>query len=195
MSTGAGDSSAPSQLPSAADLASPRGPLSAAQADAVARMVVQGRPLNLIAMAVGRSPQSLRAMIAGSLRPKIDEVRALVIREVSAHWFEMLAMLPMARQNMNSALLSQDERTRVDMSKWVHERIVPPPSQQQEVEHTVHFGEEVQSLLSAMNDRLADIQRANVGRDPLARVRTGPEALPRPVVIEASVSNESDDAA
>lgn len=172
-------------------LAPPVGSLSATQADAVARMVVQGRPLQLIAMAVGRSPESLRRMIAGSLRPKIDEVRAQVMREVSAHWFEMLAMLPQARQNMQSALLSPDESTRVAMSKWIHERIVPPPAAQQEVEHTIHFGEEVAGLLAAMNDRLAEIQAANKGRDPLARVRSGPDALPRPVIVHPSSSDDT----
>lgn len=172
--------------PVSPNLERPHGPLSASQADAVARMVVQGRPLSLIAMAVGRSPEAIRRMIGGSLRPKIDEVRALVIRETSAHWFEMLAMLPQARANMQSALLSADEQTRVSMSKWLHERIVPAPVQQQEIEHTVHLGEDVAQLLGAMNERLAEIQTANAGRDPLARVRTGPDALRRTVTIVPS---------
>lgn len=150
-------------------------------------MVVQGRPLNLIAMAVGRSPNAIRRMIGGSLAPKIEEVRALVLRETSAHWFEMLAMLPQARLNMQSALLSQDEQTRVSMSKWLHERIVPPPTQHHEVEQTIHLGEGVTELLTAMNDRLADIARDNAGRDPLARVKTGADALPR--VLQVSSSN------
>lgn len=176
--------------PSAGPL--PRGSLSAAQADAVARMVVQGRPINTISMAVGRSPESLRRMIAGSLRPRIEQIRAEVMRETSAHWFEMLAMLPQARLNMQTALMSQDEKVRVDMSKWIHEAIVPRPAQHQEVEHTVHLGDEVSGLLEAMNARLAAITSANAGRDPLARVKTGPEALPRAVTILPSPGGDGD---
>ena len=37
--------------------------------------------------------------------------------------------------------------------------------------------------LTAMNERLSEIDAANRGRDPLARVRTGPEALRRPTAI------------
>lgn len=193
------DAVAPEAVPGLVEVAA-RGPLSAAQADAVARLVVQGRPLNLIAMAVGRSPEAIRRMMSGqSLRTKIDEVRALVLRETSAHWYEMLAMLPQARANMQLALLSTDESVRVSMSKWLHERIVPAPTQQQEVEHTVHFGEEVTQLLTAMNDRFAVIDAAQEGRDPLARVRTGPEALRRPVTVLPSTavreSSGDDDAA
>lgn len=168
----------------------PRGPLSEAQKDAVARLVVQGRPLNMIAMAVGRSPEAIRRMIDGSLKPKIEEVRAQVIRETSTHWFEMLAMLPQARQNMQSALLSADERVRVDMTKWVHQAIVPQPAQVHETEVNVNLGEGAVQLLSEMNERLLELASANRGRDPLARVRTGPEALPRAVVVEAQVEPE-----
>lgn len=146
-------------------------------------MVIQGRPLSLISMAVGRSEESLRRMIPGSLRPRIDEIRAQVMRETATHWFEMLAMLPQVRLNIQNGLLSQDERVRLEMTRWVHERIVPPAAVRQEVEHTVHFGEEVQLLLGAMTEKLEAIRRDNVGRDPLAAVRRGSDALPRAVVI------------
>jgi hypothetical protein len=145
-------------------------------------MVVQGQPLTTIALAVGRPPAALKRMIDGSLRHKIEEVRALVIRETSTHWHELTAMLPQARLNMQTALLSTDERTRVDMSKWIHDAVVPRPTQRHEHEATVNLGEGTGELLTEIRDRLGEISQANQGRSGLARVRSGREAVPRPVV-------------
>jgi hypothetical protein len=160
----------------------------------VARLTIQGRPLSLIAMAVGRPPDALRRMISGSLRPRIEALRAQVMRETAAHWFEMLAMLPQARANMQTALLSNDEKIRLSTSQWIHEQLVPRPTQTHEVEHNVHFGEEVTGLLEAMNRQLGEVRDAQGGRDPLARVRTGSEALSRPVLVLPS-TGEPDPAA
>lgn len=167
--------------------------MSEATRDAIARMVVMGAPVSTIASVVGRSPSTLyAAMQSGPLAEKIESVRGEVIRQTATHYFELLAMLPFARVAIQGGLASQDERCRLETAKWLHTTVVPAPSTRSEVDLRVSgaLNHDVTGILEQIGLRLGEIRAANAGRDPLARVRTGPEALPR-VALPAM----SDDAA
>ena len=175
----------------------PRGPMSEATMDAVARMHVAGATSRMIGGAVGRSPESIRSALEGSLAGKVEEVRGLVIRETATHYFEMMAMLPQVRAVLQGGLVSPglEERVRISLAQWFHETLVPRPAQRQE--HDVHLSggvdHNVTGLLAQIGTDLAALREENLGVNPLARVRTGPEALLRPVLT--SGNGDDNDAA
>lgn len=180
-----------SSLPDAGSLAPPDPRLGAhrmseATRDAIARMIVMGAPVSTIAATTGRTSSTIyAAMQSGPLAEKIEQVRGEVIRQTATHYFELLSMLPSARVAIQGGLASQDERCRLETAKWLHTTVVPTPTARQEVDLRVSGGlnHDVTGVLEQIGTALATIRQANVGRDPLARVRTGPEALPRVALL------------
>jgi len=149
--------------------------------NSIARMYVSGAPLSMIASTFGRSVSGIKLAIETHLAPTIEEVRGQVMREVAMHQFEMLAMLPLCRSVVQGGLSSADERTRLDTARWVIEATVPKPVSRSEsdIRLTGNVNHDVSGVLEQIGTSLAAIRSANNGRDPLARVKTGADALPR----------------
>jgi len=157
------------------------GKLSPEQGQAVARMYVNGASLGAIASALGRTPHGIRSALDTYLAPVVEQVRALVLRECAVHQFEMLGMLPQARAVIQGGLASADEPTRLNTARWLIEATVPKPVARSEAEIRLSGSvtHDVSGVLEQIGTHLAALRAANVGRNPLARVRSGLDALPR----------------
>ena len=174
----------PSSYAAPPEPAKPRGPMSDASKDAAARMYVSGVPLTTIAAVVGRSPSALYHALQNDLAGKVEEVRGLVLRETATHYFEMLSMLPQARVAIQGGIVSPNEDTRIETARWLIETVVPKPPQRQELHLSGGVALDVSTLLTDINTKMATLVEANPGgrAAALARVRTGPDALPRPTL-------------
>jgi len=170
------------------------GKLSPEQGQAVARMYVNGASLGAIASALGRTSHGIRSALDSYLAPVVEQVRALVLRECAVHQFEMLAMLPQARACIQGGLASADEPTRLNTARWLIEATVPKPVARSEAEIRLSgsVSHDVSGVLEQIGTHLAALRAANVGRNPLARVRSGLDALPR---LPAPTSEPEGDAA
>lgn len=182
-SPGPGPEAATGSLPGAGPPRSPaqRGRIPTEQGRAIAQMYVAGAPLTMIAAVFGRTPHGIQAALDGHLAPVVEEVRGRVMREVACHQFEMMAMLPLARSVVQGGLASADERTRLDTARWLIDAQVPKPitRTEQDLRISGHVNHDVSGVLEQIGSHLAALRSANTGRDLLARVKTGAEALPR----------------
>jgi len=160
-------------------------------------MLVAGHPVTTIAAAVGRTPGAVRAALDGELAPKVEEVRALVYRETAVHFFEMLALMPQARLAIQQGLLSVDEKLRLDTAWRLLEATIPKPAQRQEHHHSGSLAVDLSGILTSINEKAGELLEANPGgrTAALARVRTGPDALPRPVLAALESGEPTPDTA
>jgi hypothetical protein len=171
-------------------------PLTDFQRDALARMVVAGVPRRVIASHLRRSAKSIaRHLSSPKTLERVDYYQGQALDHLSRHYFGMLDMLDDARMRIHQGINSQDARLAVETSKWLIDAVMPKVDRH-EVEHTVtaEVGADLSNVFGRIADSLEAITTANAGRDPLARVRTGPNALPRPTVALAPTSS-TDDAA
>ena len=163
-----------------------RQPMSDATRDAIARMIVMGAPVSTVAAVTGRRADTIHAALqSGPLAERVEYYSGEVIRQIATHKFELMAMLPQARVAIQGGLASQDERCRLETSKWLHEVCVPKPVARAEMDVRLSGGmtHDVSGVLEKIGTSLTAIRELNAGRDPLARVRTGPEALPRVALL------------
>jgi flagellar biosynthesis component FlhA len=171
--------------------------------DTIARMMVSGAPYSLIAAATGLTVERVRnaAAVNQGLKERVEVVRAEVFRNLTAHHYELMGMLPEVRAAISSGLRSQDEPTKLATAKWLHEAVVPKPIQRTETDHfhtgNVQQQHDVSGVLVEVGKSLAALAQAQVGKASyLERVKSGPDALPRvaaPVAPEGNGSQPPDE--
>jgi hypothetical protein len=173
----------------------PRLPCSEHEADAIARMFVAGVAISAIAATYHHASTTIRSWLEGPLATRVEAARGAVLREVAIHNFELYAMLPQVRVALQGGLLSQDDRIRLETARWLHEQLIPKPTQRIETDLHVsgQVSHEVTGTLAQIATSLAEIREANAQRIPLARVRSGRDALPSPMRLPAA--GPPDDAA
>lgn len=158
--------------------------------DAAARMYVSGATPSMIAGAIGKTPETVRQWLGGrAAQERLETIRGLVLRETATHYFEMLGMLTQVRTTLQGGLTDPDTKVRVGLAQWFHETLVPRPAQRTETEVTHHLPPEFGDALSAIADSARALAAGGNGK-PL-RIRTGPEALPSPLVDLTTESGDT----
>jgi hypothetical protein len=178
--------------------------LSKHQIDAVARMVVAGQPINLIAASVDRTPQALHHHLSTSaeLQEAVEAQKARFYRGVVSSFFRHVDMLDIADAAIEEGLNSSDQRLKIETAKWLIQHVTPKPTQQSEVNVNMRgdVTHDISGILQQIGTKLSEVREARSGAAGFERhVRMGPDALPRPAAslpptVDVTPEDESDDA-
>lgn len=151
------------------------------QLDAIARMLVSGASVSMIASATGLTTTRVKTAINTHAKDRIEQVQGQVIRATATHYFELLGMLDEVRTNIRGGLGSADERIRLETSKWLHDTLIPKPTTRTDTENRLSVSPELGDAITSIASSVATLIDAKLNTRELP-IRMGLDALPRPVV-------------
>lgn len=164
----------------------PTARLSDYQRNAIAMMAVGGLPVSEIALAVGRTPASIRRYITEDpdILRRMDQLRTRVVRDLAVHKFEMVERLRQARAVIDEGLNAPDLRLKLDTAWKVIKEAVPPQAERVEVSVSAESKQEVAlgmvNLTASVTElREALAKRVGNGKDHIVEELPGPIALPK----------------
>lgn len=159
--------------------------------EAACKLAAHGMDAESIAPVLGeRLTTVARALNKKIAQRRIAFLRGQVLLREIEHGFALPEMLPQARAALIDVMQTGDLKERSVAARWLHGALVAKPVQQTrtQIEVSGKLQHDLSPVLEQIGKHLAAIRSANVGRDPLARVRSGSEALVRPQ-IEAGESD------
>lgn len=172
---------------------SQRGPLSAHERDAVARMAGWGMPTPLIAAAIGRSDQTVRKLLANDadIAARREAFQARLLREAVHHGAEMIEGVSRARETIR--LLMGDEQkaeVRLKAAEWWVDHTPGIAELGRGDSHTrVEVGLDgptagvITEAIAGITGMIETLGGGGTAGAYLLRVRTGPDALPGPPTL------------
>jgi hypothetical protein len=120
------------------------------------------------------------------LQQRMDNLRDRLFTRYAMHQSEMIEMLGQARLNVQEGLNHQDIKVKMDTTWRLIDATVPKQPQQHEIKGEIEAHHEVSGNLAALVGHLDLLKTAGGGADMRDRVKTGADALPGPITLEAA---------